>query len=84
RININAIQKNYADISTFPETPGSYTGPTTFIRGTKSNYIDTNDRSIALYFPNAIVKDVDASHWVHAENPNNCVNHLSPPHLTTY
>ena len=47
-----------------------YAGPTLFVRGEKSDYIQKEDeQEISRHFPSAeIVTIPDAGHWVHAEN----------------
>lgn len=57
----------------FPyHTPGevTYTGPTLFIRGTKSKYVGNETiPAIKKFFPNSTIVDVKAGHWLISENP---------------
>ena len=48
---------------------GYYHGPTLFVAGGMSGYIEERDEAnIHEYFPNAILQTIDsAGHWVHAE-----------------
>ncbi|MEC8458102.1 MAG: alpha/beta fold hydrolase [Bacteroidota bacterium] len=48
---------------------GYYDGPTLFVAGGQSCYIEEQDKAdIHEHFPNAVVKTIDrAGHWVHAE-----------------
>ena len=47
-----------------------YTGPTLFVRGTKSGYVsDDTVPAIKKFFPNAKIADVEAGHWLISENP---------------
>ena len=49
----------------------SYMGPTLFLRGDRSEYIQANDfQEIEKHFPNASIETIEnAGHWLHAENP---------------
>jgi pimeloyl-ACP methyl ester carboxylesterase len=50
--------------------PSTFEGPTLFIRGTRSQYVnDSTIPSIERFFPNFQLRDVTAGHWVMAENP---------------
>ncbi|KZP09023.1 alpha/beta-hydrolase [Athelia psychrophila] len=73
RIPVPLIGDSMAHIGGFPYEAGHATweGRAMFIKGTKSRYINT--RNVALtkeYFPNMVLEELDASHWVHAEKPN--------------
>ncbi|WP_262694966.1 alpha/beta fold hydrolase [Kordiimonas aquimaris] len=71
RVNLDAIYTRYNDIAAAPlGTP--YNGPTLFIRGGQSNYIQAQHREeILALFPNAAVKTVEGTgHWLHAEKPD--------------
>ena len=47
-----------------------YRGPTLFIRGTRSRYVsDDTIPAIKKFFPNSRIADVEAGHWLTAENP---------------
>ena len=53
-------------------TPNAiYDGPTLFLRGDRSEYIQPTDSAeIKRHFPNAEIETIDkAGHWLHAENP---------------
>lgn len=72
RINLPAISACMADIVGF-EAPegGVFRRPTVFIAGDQSTYIrDSHKDRIAELFPRArIVTIKNASHWVHADQP---------------
>lgn len=52
-----------------------WTGPSLFIRGTRSHYIaDEFIVDIARFFPNFEVRDIDATHWVNTEKPKECAD----------
>jgi pimeloyl-ACP methyl ester carboxylesterase len=47
-----------------------YSGPTLFIRGTKSKFVpDSSIPTIKKFFPRAEIADVEAGHWLISENP---------------
>lgn len=47
-----------------------YTGPTLFIRSTRSHYVtDKHLPLIGHLFPNFEVCDIDSGHWVISEKP---------------
>lgn len=47
-----------------------FEGPTLFIRGSRSPYVnDSTIPSIERFFPKFQMRDVPAGHWVMAENP---------------
>ena len=52
-----------------PETV-QYKGPTLIVRGTKSRYVaDDILPLVGRFFPNFILYDIDAGHWVISERP---------------
>jgi len=72
RMNLPAIKAAYDQIIGSVGLPGeSYDGPTLFLRGGKSGYVQDDDLPlIELLFPRATLDTVDgAGHWVHAEKP---------------
>ena len=73
RINLEAIQRDMAEIAGWPERlpAASYPGPALFVAGAKSDYIRPQDEpAIRRLFPSAeIVRIPGAGHWVHAEAP---------------
>jgi esterase len=84
KINLDAIFDQYLIISDFPDQNNTFHGPCLFIRGTRSNYIKKGDeKAIQELFSHAVFLDIEASHWVHAENPKTTLstiqNFLSTP-----
>jgi len=70
KINLDAIYDQYHTICDFPVQKKQLHTPSLFIRGTRSNYIEKNDEHVIQeLFSDAIFCDIEASHWVHAENP---------------
>lgn len=69
KMNLPAIVRNYPRLGeAVPD--GVFQGPTLFVRGTRSGYVEAQDEAaIRRIFPNATIEDIDAGHWVHAERP---------------
>lgn len=71
RINIENLSNNYNLIRQTPPLSQTYEGPTLFIKGENSNYIQAKHKDAILqWFPNAVVKIIpETGHWLHAEKP---------------
>lgn len=71
KMNLDALYQNYDQISRGLAHEGSYEGPTLFVRGGRSDYIQDTDRDTILHhFPKAEhITIPEAGHWVHAEAP---------------
>lgn len=71
RMNVPGILACYDQIMAGPHTSGVYEGPTLFIRGGNSDYIQAEHRdAVTGYFPNVDLKVIpEAGHWLHAEKP---------------
>jgi len=71
RFNFDVLKDRMEEIgeNIFPNAV--YDGPTLFLRGDRSEYIQPNDLAeIKRHFPNAKIETIDkAGHWLHAENP---------------
>ena len=76
KMNLPVIVSKYAEILSHQESKEAYDGPTLFIRGEKSNYINPNEFEQYLHnFPNAkLVSIAHAGHWVHADAPEEFTN----------
>lgn len=70
KLNLDALKANIENIGAALPEGKSYAGPSLFIKGEKSNYIEkTDELTIRNLFPKAIFVTIkDAGHWVHAEN----------------
>ena len=71
RFNIDVIKRDIENIG-IPLSPMAYfDGPTLFLDGEKSDYINSSDSSlIDKHFPNnKIIEIANAGHWLHAEQP---------------
>lgn len=71
RINLPVIHKNYRHLIAANSEKGIFAGPTLFIKGGNSDYIQEQQRDAILSrFPKAAVKIVpETGHWLHAEKP---------------
>ncbi|KAI8819598.1 Alpha/Beta hydrolase protein [Fimicolochytrium jonesii] len=72
RINLPALEESLESLWRFSLAGSGKThdGPALFIAGTKARYITEESRPVIKeFFPRAVVVDVDAGHWVHAEKP---------------
>ena len=71
KLNISAIEKNYATTLVAAPTGETYGGPTLFLKGENSAYIQDKHMSIIeQMFPNVQLQVVaNAGHWLHAEQP---------------
>ncbi|HZV34552.1 MAG TPA: alpha/beta fold hydrolase [Verrucomicrobiae bacterium] len=67
--NLPVIRKNYDRLNEEIKTDTSFKGPTLFLKGAKSDYINDSDRAtIEKLFPNATLTSIpQAGHWVHAD-----------------
>ncbi|GJE85563.1 alpha/beta-hydrolase [Phanerochaete sordida] len=73
RVPLEILGRAIPTIGGFPYELGERTweGPTLFIKGTRSKYINRHNIPIAHeFFPNMELKTLEAGHWVHAEKPN--------------
>ena len=71
RLNLEAINQSMDLIFDGIASENKYPGPTLFIKGGKSDYIlDSDLPLITGLFPEALIKTITgASHWVHADAP---------------
>jgi len=72
KFDLKTLYRDYENILIPVNTSESYDGPTLFVRGGRSHYIDEkNDESfIKKVFPAAeFVTIENAGHWVHADQP---------------
>lgn len=71
RMNLGALRDGYRELVAAPDWKGVFDKPALFIKGGKSDYIETGDEEIIRkYFPRAGIAAVPgAGHWIHAEAP---------------
>ncbi len=73
KFNLPAIKMFYEEsISKLELNSNSYSGPTLFVHGDKSNYVSDFDiPELKRVFPNSEMAQIsNAGHWVHADNPS--------------
>ena len=72
RMNVSAIYENIENVFIGVDSPYVFDKPTLFIKGGASNYIlDEDYPEIVNKFPAAQFKTIEgASHWVHADKPD--------------
>ena len=78
RVNLDAIYEHASDIGRGISTEKLYDKQTLFIRGEKSEYLLAEDKNrIIKIFPQATFIEIpDATHWVHAEKPDEVIKAL--------
>nr|WP_299385114.1 alpha/beta fold hydrolase [Allomuricauda sp.] len=71
RFNYEVLKDKMDEIGENISSTATFSGPTLFLRGDRSEYILPNDiPEIKRHFPNADVQTIEnAGHWLHAENP---------------
>jgi pimeloyl-ACP methyl ester carboxylesterase len=80
RPNLPVIEAALPEISGWPAVTGTYEGPTLFVYGGKSDYVQQDHRAtIATYFPHAQYAEIpEAGHWVHAERLDDFLATITP------
>jgi pimeloyl-ACP methyl ester carboxylesterase len=71
KLNLDVLAAQMDKIIGFPDVTGHYDGPTLFLSGANSDYVQHAHRAtIKPLFPAArFAKIPDAGHWLHAEKP---------------
>ena len=71
RLNLDALDREMPRIVGFPDLTASYLGPTLFLSGADSAYVQPQHRpAIRRLFPAArFAKIPGAGHWLHADRP---------------
>lgn len=71
RLNLDVLAAEMPKILSFPDTDARFDGPTLFLSGAESHYVDRAYRPrIKALFPRAqFAKIPGAGHWLHAEKP---------------
>lgn len=71
RLNFDVLEAEMGKIIGFPEVTGRFDGPTLFLSGASSDYVQPGHRpQIKTLFPKArFAKLPGAGHWLHAEKP---------------
>ncbi|QEE34908.1 alpha/beta fold hydrolase [Octadecabacter sp. SW4] len=71
RLNLDVLEQDMAKIIGFPDVSGQFAGPTLFLTGAASDYVQPAHRDrIKALFPKArFAKISGAGHWLHAQQP---------------
>jgi esterase len=70
KVNLPSIDQHLQETGDGMIYKGSFTGPTLFINGKKSDYYkEGDDGVIKKVFPNAQIASLETGHWVQAEKP---------------
>ncbi len=79
RLNLEAINQSMDLLFDSVTSENIYSGPSLFIRGGKSDYVpDADIPMIKKLFPETVVKTISgATHWVHADAPEELCSLLS-------
>jgi pimeloyl-ACP methyl ester carboxylesterase len=77
KFNLQALYENYSMLNRALVSDQKFEKPALFIRGEKSSYIrDEDSATIHGLFPRAEIATIpNASHWLHAEQPEIFLNH---------
>jgi len=78
KLNLPAIRQNYALLTQPLETSQTFSGPTLFLRGERSDYIRDQDTPlITQLFPKAQITTItQAGHWIHADKPEKLIESI--------
>ncbi len=78
KINLPVITKNIENVGEALPEGESFEGPTLFLAGANSNYVQQKDLpEILEFFPNYELEFVqNAGHWLHAEQPHAVVEEI--------
>ncbi len=78
KINLPVIAKNIENVGEALPEGEKYEGPTLFLAGANSNYIQQKDMAdMERFFPNYELEFIaDAGHWLHAEQPHAVVEEM--------
>ncbi len=70
-LNRDVLRQQMREIRSFPQINAQFAGPTLFLTGANSDYVQAAHRpAIKALFPKArFAKIPDAGHWIHAEKP---------------
>jgi esterase len=79
KLNLEAINHNMDHLFDGIRIDAQYSGPTLFIRGGESDYLSDEDSGLIKgLFPMATIETISgASHWVHADAPEEFYNSVS-------
>lgn len=71
KVNLDALRRHYNALNRRIVAPTPFVGPTLFLKGTRSDYVNRDDEpEIRALFPRAEIVEIDSGHWIHAEQPD--------------
>ncbi len=72
QLNLDALAVQMPEIMGFPDFDATFSGPTLFLRGAESDYVQPDMQpQILQLFPQATFAEINgAGHWLHAEKPH--------------
>ncbi|XP_056670752.1 protein ABHD11-like [Monodelphis domestica] len=78
KVNSEALSQQMDKIMDFPQIQGSYSGPTLFLKGAKSPYIEPSHYpEIKRLFPQAQILTIqEAGHCIHVHQPQDFLNSI--------
>ncbi|HUX19971.1 MAG TPA: alpha/beta fold hydrolase, partial [Spirochaetia bacterium] len=79
RLNLEGISKSFDETGVPIARGRRFDGPVLFLYGERSNYVEPREDAPLIYelFPNAQIRSIEnATHWVHADAPNEVVREI--------
>lgn len=74
KINLPVLDANIEPMGAGLQYDGQFSGPTLFVKGSKSWYYESGDeKRVSQFFPNAEWITLETGHWVQAEKPEEFV-----------
>jgi len=71
RLNLDVLERDMDKIIGFPQVSGQFPGPTLFLSGAESDYVEPDHRPLikSLFPASHFAKLPGAGHWLHADKP---------------
>jgi esterase len=78
RINLDALDRGYPELVSWPEIEASFAGPSLVIAGGKSSYVTPEDEELFRRYLDSFEMHVlpEAGHWVHTDERQDFLAHL--------
>jgi len=77
RMNLEGVSSNFEETGQPIAGGRSFEGPVLFLRGDRSDYVNEEEDEPLIHalFPNALIRTVhEATHWVHADQPDQVID----------
>ena len=80
RINLNAIDRCYADLVSWPEPSSTFDGPALVVAGGRSTYVVSEDEQLfRRYLSDLRLRFLpEAGHWVHTDSRDEFLRLIGP------